>query len=598
MAIRPHACALAAAITAVTFLSSPAAVAQQAEPAAKIEVKGLRDASSWYRVESQHFVIYSDSRSEGVVELINSLERLDFLLRAYLKPFLVSQAGAPKLTVYFQDRVAWLPELGDKPKDAIGLVSSCAAGVQAFAFNVEPIEAVKNEELAKGTPNEGLAYIFHAYARHFLYRNTDIRAPDSFIDGFAHYFASVRFTDNQLVVGRAPVGMGAYMHHIDDGNSYQLTYEQVLGAEKISKPDDRIVQFEFQARSWLLMHYMLSTAENRDKMVQYLNKVNEGLTPAKAFAAVFGLEGRRLNETLWRYRQPGLQVVRADVPELPQARMDFTSFTGAAGEFVLAEAKLKSCPDRATGEALLKRLSLDAAKVPNVELAQLTLSRAQIDWGNPRDALAWLGAAARRSDAQAEVHYLLGLANLKLAERAQGGEREERLTAARRSLNQAATLRPNAPEVSFALYRAELLGKGEPAKTGVARAIVAWRHANEVPAFARSAALAYAWMGNADGANRAFSVLANNQRDRVNATWAAGWLNKLERGVQRDALLAAMRQETGEDPVFKEWTIAYQDVMKDVQKKASMDKNAAFLDNLLQGDPSKPETMDQRVPRR
>jgi hypothetical protein len=588
---RHHAYALAAALA---FLSAPAALAQQTS--STVEVKGLRDASKLFRVESQHFIVYSDSRSDEVVELINNLERLDFLLRLYTKPFVVGQAGAPKVTLYFQDRVSWTPALGRRPADAIGLFNSCASGVQAFAFNVEPLAEIKDAELAKGSLNEGLSYIFEAYARHFLYRHTDIRAPESFIDGFAQYFSSVRFSDKQLVVGRWPTGVGRYLNHIDDGNIYELTFDHVLGAEKMRKPDSPAAQLEYQARSWNLMHFMLSSDANRAKMTQYLNLVNEGAVPAKAFAAAYGLEGEALNTAMWRYRLTGAKVVRVDVPDLPRAQMDFASMTGAAGEFLLADATLKACPSREEGEALLRRLTADAAKVPGVDFAQLTLARAQIDWGNPRDALAWLGGAARRDSGNVEVHYLLGLANLKLAERGADGERERLLAAARHSLAQAAAIKPGRPDVSFALYRAELLGAAAPAKTGVARAIVAWRHAHEVPAFARSAALAYAWMGDAVGASRALGILANNRRDPDNADWAADWLKKLGKGVPRAELMTAMRKEATLDPVFKEWTIAHQDVVSAVKAKASMDKARAVLDSMMMGDPSKPETMDQRVP--
>jgi hypothetical protein len=591
MANRKYACALAAAL-----LTTIPALAQV--PESKVEIKGLRDASKWFRVESQHFIVYSDSGSDDVIELINNLERLDYLLRVYTKPYLLGQTGAPKLTLYFQDRVTWQTGLaGGRPPHAIGLFNSCTAGVQAFTFNVEPIKAIRNEHLAKERLNEGLSYIFEAYARHFLYRHTDIRAPESFIEGFAQYFSSVRFTDNQLAVGRAPTGAGRYLHHIDNGNVYELTFDQVLGAQEIRKPNDPVVRFELLARSWNLVHYMLSSEQNREKMVQYLTLVHDGDTPAKAFAAAYGLSGSALDKAMWRHRLTDIRIVHVDVPELPQATMDFTALTSAAGEFVLADATLKSCPSRREGEALLSGLVTEAAKVPAVDFAQLTLSRAQIDWGEPRDALGYLTAAARRDALNTEVLYLLGLANLKLAERAQGSERDRLLGEAQRSLDRAASLKPGAPDVSFALYRAELLGRKEPAKPGVARAITAWRHGHEVPAFSRSAALAFAWMGDAAGAYRAFSILANDQRDEPNAAWAKTWLGKLGSGVPRQELLAAMRSETAAEPVFKEWTVAHVDVMKDVARKSSLDKASAFLQSMTQGDPSKPETMSQTVPR-
>ena len=50
-------------------------------------------------------------------------------------------------------------------------------------------------------------------------------------------------------------------------------------------------------------------------------------------------------------------------------------------------------------------------------LALEPLSRAQIDWGNPRDAVPALTALLEDDDASFEARYLLGLARLRLAER-------------------------------------------------------------------------------------------------------------------------------------------------------------------------------------
>lgn len=585
MAVRLYACALAAA------LSMTGAWAQQGAPAQSIEVKGLRDASNWFRVESQHFIVHSDSRRDDVVELLNSLERLDYLLRVYLKPFLVGAATAPKLTMYFHDRTGWLDELGSGPKDAIGLYNSCASGVQAFAFNVEPLAGLDNEQLSRAPLNESMSYIFEAYARHFIYRHTDIRAPLSFIDGFAQYFSSMRFSDNQMAVGRVPLGVGGYLHLLDDGNKYHLTFDDVLDSTPVPKQDQPAVQLEFQARAWNLVHYMMSSDEQRGKLAAYLNMVNEGAAPSRAFAATYGLAGDALRVAMWRYRTGGVKVVRVDVPELPQASMQFQQMTQASGDFVLLDAALKSCPTPAQGERLLRRVQADAARVPGNDFAQLTLSRAQVEWGDPAQALSWLTAFTKRDGKHAEAHYLLGLASLKLAERAPAGERAPLLARARASLGQALALKPGLPDASFALYKAEVVAADEPAKAAVARAIVAWRNGHEVNTFARSAALAYAWMGDPAGSYRAFNLLANNGRDAAAAAWAKDWLGRLGKGVARKDLLAAMRQESGMQPAFREWTVAHVDVLKTVTRNAGLEKAQGYLDSMSMGDPSQPDKL-------
>lgn len=71
------------------------------------------------------------------------------------------------------------------PADAVGLYSSCASGVQGFGVHLERIPSLGDEQLEKAPLNETLSHVFEAYARHFLYRHTDIRTPEWFIEGFA-----------------------------------------------------------------------------------------------------------------------------------------------------------------------------------------------------------------------------------------------------------------------------------------------------------------------------------------------------------------------------------------------------------------------------
>jgi hypothetical protein len=70
-----------------------------------------------------------------VIELVNNLQRLDYMLCMYLKPFLIRQTEPPKLTLYFQDRFDWAPGLGKFPVDTVDLIDSYVSGTQAFAFN-------------------------------------------------------------------------------------------------------------------------------------------------------------------------------------------------------------------------------------------------------------------------------------------------------------------------------------------------------------------------------------------------------------------------------------------------------------------------------
>jgi tetratricopeptide (TPR) repeat protein len=521
-----------------------------------VVVKGVRDPSAWFRIESQHLIVYSNDDPDDVIELVNNLERLDAVLRLYLKPFLDGRETLPKFTLYFQGRPDLPPELGAVDGSATALTSSCASGTLAFTFSKAKSWKLDNASLLRPEDDYTLMTNFWVYADNFLRRHTRIRAPGWFLAGFDAYFGGVRFTDNQMLVGRDGGTSYNLLQEIDEGRIRRLRFDDVLhdrapsGIFAVGTPS-YYRQWEFLGRSFNLVHYMLSSEDNRNRMGKYLELVNEGSDSADAFADVFGLSGQELDAAMWRYRQASMNILQVDVPDLPRADIEFTRLSRIEGEFVLDNAALKTCPAPADGKTMLARLQQKAAQAPAVDFARITLSRAQVEWGDPAGAIEYLTHAVENDPYNPEPHYLLGLAHTKLAESA-GTDRQGQLAAARASLTQAALLAPEAPDVSYALFRVALMDT-EPAGRDIGRAIDAWRHGHDVTAFARAAALAHAWLGDAAGAYQVFNTLARNTRDPESAAWATTWLARLEKGVSRDTLLAAMRTEQPTVPGARSW---------------------------------------------
>ena len=519
-------------------------------------VKGVRDPSAWFRIESQHLIVYSNDDPDDVIELVNNLERLDAVLRLYLKPFLDGRETLPKFTLYFQSRPDLPPELGAVDGAAAALTSSCASGTLAFTFSKAKSWKLDNASLLRPEDDYTLMTNFWVYADNFLYRHTRIRAPAWFFAGFDAYFGGMRFTDNQMLVGRDGGTSYNLLQEIDGGRIRRLRFDDVLHDRSPSgtyavATNAYYRQWEFLGRSFNLVHYMLSSEDNRNKMGKYLERVNEGSDPADAFADVFGLSGQELDAAMWRYRQTSMKILQVEVPDLPRAHIEFTRLSRIEGEFVLDNAALKTCPTPADGKTMLARVQQKAAQASAVDLARISLSRAQVEWGDPLDAIGYLTHAVGNDPYNPEPHYLLGLAHVKLADSA-GQDRQDRLAAARASLTEAALLAPEAPDVSYALFRVGLMGT-EPTEQDMTRAIDAWRHGHDVSAFARAAALAQAWLGDTAGAYQVFNTLARNTRDPDSAAWARTWLARLEKGVPRDELLAAMRAEQPMATGFRSW---------------------------------------------
>jgi len=116
-ALRPLAAALCLA-------AACCANAQQASPAnlERVEVAGRKaEASKWFRAESQHFTVYSDTREEDVTPLLGNLEKLDHLLRIYTQPIYAAlplNAGA---------HIGYI-QVGSVPEEALEMVAQKVAG--------------------------------------------------------------------------------------------------------------------------------------------------------------------------------------------------------------------------------------------------------------------------------------------------------------------------------------------------------------------------------------------------------------------------------------------------------------------------------------
>ena len=251
-----------------------------------------------------------------------------------------------------------------QPANAIGLYSSCTSGVQGFGVQLD-------------TDDEGLSYLYEAYTRHFIYRYTDIRAPTSFIDGMAQYFASARFTDTQMSIGKTPLNVGSYWYFLDQGRRYSLDYTDVLeqnDSRGVNYASTAGIKLEFAARSWLLTHYMLSSEDKRKRMVNYLSAVYRDVPITQAFEQAYGIKAADLGTELTTAPAADATVnlvhrVRDSVvPKVEKETNGLTAYVGGttAGNIDLADEITSSLPLVIATVCLLNMLVLLLAWVQRV----------------------------------------------------------------------------------------------------------------------------------------------------------------------------------------------------------------------------------------
>jgi tetratricopeptide (TPR) repeat protein len=544
----------------------------------------------WIRGESAHFIVYSDAAPADAQALIARLERFHSLLRHIAGQDTAPDTAGPKLEFYYVAHSDSLAIADPAPPPyAIGLYKSCEEGVQGYGVDMYYRPEAK-QALERQPENEGQVYIQEAYARHFLMVNDSHRTPAWFIDGFAHYLATARFDNSQAVLGMAPQAYADYLTAINGEVDYHLDYSDVLAdvdhKSGTNAQDTASIRNEFGARAWILTHWIESTQENRAKFSAYLKAIDSGAKPAEALQTAFGLSPSRLDYTMWTYlksRHVMAMKMAFTVPTPPDVA--FETLPPSADKLLMWQSALKGCITPAYGAKLLPQIRDEAAKFPQSDLAQDTLDRAEILWGDPRRVLPALNRASLDEPGDFESQYLLGRAELAVAQASSGDEQAQAFKAAKQAFLRAADIDPNSAPNIYAYFRAQILSYDQPNEAATSAAILAWQLAPEVDTYALAAGLSYAHLGRTDDALHVLHTVADDPHGRSLAGVARTWIARLTPGAQNAAtdadITAALKAGVAApEGGLAQWTLANHDVLK-AQLQAVTDE---LMDELQAGD--------------
>jgi tetratricopeptide (TPR) repeat protein len=330
--------------------------------------------AEWLEVSSDHFVIYGDQVESSARRFAERLERFhDGMAYVYTqarsKPgpsnrvtiFVVSSSSKVRVILGTKDRYLsgfYIPRAGG----SIALIPAIRAGSSGF--------------MAETT-------LFHEYAHHFMRGSLMVRPyPRWFTEGFAEFFAGVRFERDGTVLLGAPANYrGAELAY-----AREVPIRTLLdfdGGQKEGKPYD-----SFYGQSWLLFHYLQMAPERAGQLAQYQRELASGRKALEAAETALGDFDQLARDMDAYVKRPRLSAMVIPATALDVGVIKVRQLR--RGEAAMTPTMIESRVgvDRAEALQLVPEARRVAVVYPDDPAVLSALAEAEFDAGNDDAAIA------------------------------------------------------------------------------------------------------------------------------------------------------------------------------------------------------------------
>lgn len=382
----------------------------------------------WLRAESPRFVVYSNGGEAGLRAYAAKLETFDYVLRIYHD---LDPQGAPprKLSIYL------VSGMGQYRR-----VRPSASGIYGGVYFAGPVDIFAVATRASEGDIADLI-VFHEYTHHFMYQNFPYPYPAWMAEGYAEYFATTQIDGDLISVGQ-----------FNENRVYELFAGPWLPLEKLLKSQAQAMRgdaiAQFYAEAWLLTHYMLSDPARKKQMDAYVRAVGGGADPARAMEQATGEDLQALTRRLKAYRK--IAYKRFRLPARTAAAITVSVLPASADELLLDNLRLSNPLPEKGRERLLEDLRIRASPFAGDRLADLTLAKAEVTYGDSAAGGEIAEIYLKKDGRDVEALRLLAQARLKAAEAATAPAKAVELRReAGQLFGRAYTLDPNQYQVLY-----------------------------------------------------------------------------------------------------------------------------------------------------
>ena len=363
----------------------------------------LPSHAEWREASSDHFVIYADQDGADLERFAQRLERFHAAMALRYPAQNYRPSPSNRVTIYVVSNQKEVRKLGEHDDRMVAGFYRPRAG--ATVAVIPKLRRPSSKfELSPET------ILLHEYAHHFMYGLSARAYPRWLVEGFAEFFAAVRFESD------GSVGLGLQALH--------RSAELVLGR---NVPMQTLLEFDggtaskdgrdsFYGQSWLLFHYLMFEPSRAQQLTKYQELLARGRPAVEAATEAFG-DLDRLGKDLERYQNRRmLSYMTYPGSKIQVSPIDVRTLRSGEAEMMPVRMASRLGVSREQALALLPEARQVAARHPDDAAVQATLAEVECDAGHDEAAIAAAERALAVDPAQVDARIQKGLAMYRRAE--------------------------------------------------------------------------------------------------------------------------------------------------------------------------------------
>lgn len=332
--------------------------------------------AEWLEASSDHFVIYGDQGAKAIREFADRLERFHAGMSVILRRPPTQPSPSNRVSVYVVTNEA-------KVRQVLGATNRYLAGAYLPRAGASIAIVPKLKGARSKYDMSGETILYHEYAHHFLWTLTARTFPRWFIEGFAEYFASVKFkSDGSIVFGVPATHRAAELAYSRDVPIRTLL-EFDGGAGEKKKGHD-----SFYGQSWVLFHYLQTAPERAGQLQKYQQLLATGDTALEAAEGAFGDLDQLEKDMLSYIGRSKVTTFVVNAHALKTGTVNVRPLRAGEAEMMPVVLQSKAGVTQAEAVALLPEARRIEAKYPNDPAVLAALAEAEFDADNDDEAIA------------------------------------------------------------------------------------------------------------------------------------------------------------------------------------------------------------------